>query len=108
MALDTRNETIHSMTRRTALLMPALALGSHALAQGAGPADKPQRGGTLSYAVTAEPPTYDLHQTATFAVMHRLSPHYSTLLAYEPGKYPNIIGDLAQSWTISPDLLTVI
>jgi len=106
MALDTRNETIHSMTRRTALLMPALALGSHALAQGAGATDKPQRGGTLSYAVTAEPPTYDLHQTATFAVMHRLSPHYSTLLAYEPGKYPNIIGDLAQSWTISPDLLT--
>lgn len=92
------------VTRRAALLgLPALALGTASLAQSG---QTPQRGGILSFAVGAEPPTYDLHQTGTFAVMHRLAPHYSTLLAYEPGNYPNIVGDLAESWQISPDLRT--
>ncbi|WP_374441641.1 ABC transporter substrate-binding protein [Stella sp.] len=69
-------------------------------------AETPQRGGTLNWAIIAEPPTYDCHATGTFAVMQRVAPHYSTLLKFEPGKYPNIVGDLAQSWTVSPDSLT--
>ncbi|MFC7555513.1 ABC transporter substrate-binding protein [Pseudoroseomonas wenyumeiae] len=56
--------------------------------------------------MAAEPPTYDLHATGTFAVMHRVAPHYSTLLRYEPGNYPNIVGDVAQSWTVAEDRLT--
>lgn len=91
------------VSRRAVLALPGLALGHATLAQDAGP---PQRGGTLTFAVAAEPPTYDLHQTGTFAVMHRVAPHYSTLLCYEPDKYPTIIGDLAASWTEAPDKLT--
>ena len=92
------------ITRRAALMgIPGLAIGSAALAQSG---QTPQRGGILTFAVGAEPPTYDLHQTGTFAVMHRLAPHYSTLLSYEPGNYPNIVGDLAESWTVAPDLMT--
>ena len=85
------------------LALPALlwAGAGHA----AGP-DEPKRGGTLIYSVAAEPPTYDLTATSTFAVMHRLAPHYSTLLQFEPGNYPNIVGDLAERWTEAPDKLT--
>ena len=94
--------------RRSVLALPALGLmTSPALAQGGGqPAGQPQRGGVLSFAVAAEPPTYDLHATGTFAVMHRVAPHYSTLLRFEPHKYPNIVGDLAASWEVAPDHLT--
>ncbi|MCA3653077.1 MAG: ABC transporter substrate-binding protein, partial [Methylobacterium sp.] len=91
------------VTRRAALALPALGLVSPALAREDGP---PRRGGMLTFAVGAEPPTYDLHQTGTFAVMHRVAPHYSTLLTYEPGNYPNIVGDVAESWTVSPDQKT--
>ena len=90
--------------------MKALTLLSAAVAllalPGAVVAQEPQRGGTLNWAIAAEPPTYDCHGTGTFAVMQRMAPHYSTLLKFEPGNYPNIVGDLAQSWTTSPDNLT--
>ncbi len=88
--------------RRAALSLPALLWAG----PGRGGPDEPKRGGTLVYAIAAEPPTYDLAATSTFAVMHRLAPHYSTLLQYEPGNYPNIVGDLAESWTAAPDGLT--
>jgi peptide/nickel transport system substrate-binding protein len=94
--------TQNDISRRAVLAIPGLgALSGAAYAQGT-----PQRGGILTFAVAAEPPTYDLHQSATFAVMHRVAPHYSTLLCYEPGNYPNIVGDLAASFDIAPDLLT--
>jgi peptide/nickel transport system substrate-binding protein len=91
------------ISRRTMLAIPGLVLGTAALAQTGG---TPQHGGMLTFAVAAEPPTYDLHATGTFAVMHRVSPHYSTLLRYETQNYPNIVGDLAHSWEVSPDFLT--
>ncbi len=92
-----------TLRRRAALALPALlwAGASHA----AGPGE-PKRGGTLIYSIAAEPPTYDLTATSTFASMHRLAPHYSTLLQFEPGNYPHIVGDLAESWTEAPDNLT--
>jgi peptide/nickel transport system substrate-binding protein len=99
-----------SLGRRGVLALPLLGFGAAgALAQGTAQAPgnaTPQRGGILPFAVAAEPPTYDLHATGTFAVMHRLAPHYSTLLRFEPHNYPNIIGDLAQSWEVAPDFLT--
>ncbi|MBR0641381.1 ABC transporter substrate-binding protein [Roseomonas hellenica] len=98
-------EEFSGVSRRTLLALPGLAFSGAALAQSTA-AEAPQRGGILTYAVAAEPPTYDLHQTGTFAVMHRSAPHYSTLLCYEPGNYPNIIGDVAESWTEAPDKLT--
>jgi peptide/nickel transport system substrate-binding protein len=96
------------VSRRAALALPALALSAFgwpglASAQTGG---TPRRGGVLTFAVAAEPPTYDLHATGTFAVMHRVAPHYSTLLRYEPGNYPNIVGDLAESWEAAEDRLT--
>ncbi len=54
------------MPRRAMLAMPLLGAAGTAAAQGPG-AETPRRGGLLTYAVGAEPPTYDLHQTGTFA-----------------------------------------
>jgi peptide/nickel transport system substrate-binding protein len=66
-------------------------------------AEEPKRGGELKVAVTAEPNTLDCHGNATFGVLHHVAPHYSTLLKVDPERYPNLVGDLAASWTVSPD-----
>jgi peptide/nickel transport system substrate-binding protein len=69
-------------------------------------ADTPRRGGELTFVVSAEPPSYDGHKETTFAMIHPVSPHYSLLLKFDPDNYPKVVGDLAASWTISPDNLT--
>ena len=68
--------------------------------------ETPRRGGELVFVVSAEPPSYDGHRETTFAMIHPVSPHYSTLLKFDPDNYPKVVGDLAESWTISPDNLT--
>jgi peptide/nickel transport system substrate-binding protein len=69
-------------------------------------AEEPQRGGTLSFAVSAEPPNYDCHANTSFAFIHPVRPHYNTLLRFVPDSYPEIEGELAASWDISDDGLT--
>jgi peptide/nickel transport system substrate-binding protein len=69
-------------------------------------AQQPKRGGTLQFAISAEAPHYDPHGSDTYATLHFSSPFYSTLLRYNLSKFPQIEGDLAKSWTVSPDKLT--
>ena len=84
----------------SALTLAAVVFCGAAAAQ----ADKPVRGGTIVYSnVYGEPPTYDCHASPSPSSISRLAPHYSTLLAIDGDKYPQVKGDLAQSWTISPD-----
>src|SRR5262245_35911623 len=66
----------------------------------------PKPGGTLVFAVDAEPPNYDCHANFSFVFIHPVIPHYSTLLKFETTNYPQIVGDLAESWSISPDRRT--
>jgi len=66
----------------------------------------PRRGGILEFAVTVEPKDYDCYSNSSFAFLHPIAPHYSTLLKFDPATYPQIIGDLAQSWTVSGDRMT--
>src|SRR5581483_5140973 len=60
----------------------------------------------LTFAISAETPHYDCHGSDTFATLHFASPFYSTLLRFDLDKYPEVQGDLADSWTVSKDLLT--
>ncbi|MBI3503510.1 MAG: ABC transporter substrate-binding protein [Proteobacteria bacterium] len=83
------------------MALQLLAAGMPALA-----ADLPQRGGILTFGVAGEPNTYDCHATNTFAVLHYVAPHYSTLLKFDPDAYPKIVGDIAESWSSSADRLT--
>jgi peptide/nickel transport system substrate-binding protein len=75
------------------------------VAGAAAPADaqQPKRGGTLEFAVSAEPPNYDCHGATSFAFIHPVRPHYNTLLKFDEANYPKVKGDLAQSWTMTPD-----
>src|SRR4030081_1254565 len=69
-------------------------------------AQQPKRGGTLVFAISAETPQYDNHGSDTYATLHFAAPFYSTLLRFNLSKFPDIEGDLAQSWIVAPDLLT--
>ena len=86
--------------RYAALAITLAAMTSPALAQ------TPKSGGTLNFAVSAEPPNYDCHAQSSFAFIHPVRPHYSTLLKFDGPNYPKVTGDLAESWTVSPDGLT--
>ena len=85
------------LVARVAALAAALALALPAAAQA------PQRGGTLVFSITGEPETYDCHASPSIAVLQRVAPHYSTLLKIDPATYPRVVGDVAESWTVSPD-----
>lgn len=90
------------------LVLGLLGVAAFALA-GAGyhaNAQTPKRGGNLNFAISAETPHYDCHASDTYATLHFSSPFYSTLLRYNLKKFPEVEGDLAASWTVSPDKLT--
>ena len=94
---------------RVAVLAGLLAFGVQAWAPGMGWAavpEKPQPGGELTFAVAAEPPSFDGHRETTFAMIHPVAPHYSLLLKFDADNYPKIVGALAESWTVSRDGLT--
>src|SRR5262250_239082 len=82
-----------------------VAIVAAALASPAAAQDKPRYGGELIFAVPSEPPSYDAHREETFGVIHPLAPHYNTLLRPDPNDRlaTKVVGDLAESWTISKD-----
>jgi peptide/nickel transport system substrate-binding protein len=82
-----------------------LALAAFVLVPGA-EAQQPKKGGNLNFAISAETPHYDCHGSDTYATLHFSAPFYSTLLRYNLSKFPEIEGDLAKSWKVTPDLLT--
>lgn len=84
----------------------ALALAGSLVWVGGAAAQTPVRGGTLNFAVVAEPPNYDCHSNTTFGHTHPIAPHYSTLLKFHGARYPDVTGDLAESWTAAPDGLS--
>ena len=70
----------------------------------------PRAGGELTFLVPAEPPSYDAHREETFALIHPAAPHYNTLLRIDPVDKTGtrVVGDLAESWAVSPDKRTYV
>jgi peptide/nickel transport system substrate-binding protein len=68
--------------------------------------EKPRYGGILNVALAGDPPSLDMHQEQTFMVAIPLGPVYNNLIMFDPHHYPQIVGDLAASWTVSEDHLT--
>ena len=66
----------------------------------------PKHGGVLQFAVSVEPNDYDCESNLSFAFLHPIAPHYSTLLKFDAANYPQIVGDVAESWDVSNDGLT--
>jgi peptide/nickel transport system substrate-binding protein len=73
---------------------------------GAAANEPPRKGGELVFVVGAEPPSFDGHRESTFSMLHWTAPHYSLLLKFDPQNSTQIVGDVAESWTVSPDGLT--
>jgi peptide/nickel transport system substrate-binding protein len=103
MAKQSRHHQIHAIAVVLAALLGCLAVADPAKAQ---TSETPRRGGVLLAAIGADAPSLDPHQEQTFATLQPVSPLYSTLLQIDPYSYPNVIGDLATDWKISPDGLT--
>lgn len=67
----------------------------------------PQTGGTLTFAVHAEPPSYDPHRETDPAVLELVAPHYSLLYRVDPSRAAEILPDVAQGQPVfSSDNLT--
>ena len=73
-------------------------------------AARPRAGGTLTFVVPGEPPSYDAHREETFALIHPAAPHYNTLLRIDPfdSSGTRVVGDVAESWTVSSDKRTYV
>ncbi|MDO8506458.1 MAG: ABC transporter substrate-binding protein [Candidatus Limnocylindria bacterium] len=70
--------------------------------------EKPQTGGTLTFIVNAEPPSFDGHRETTFALLHPIAPHYSLLYKFDPNNLTTVIPDVAAEMPqASADKLTV-
>ncbi|OLC55877.1 MAG: hypothetical protein AUH85_08180 [Chloroflexi bacterium 13_1_40CM_4_68_4] len=79
-----------------------------ALPSVAAPGEKPQTGGTLTFVVNAEPPSFDGHRETTFALLHPIAPHYSLLYKFDPDNLTTVIPDVAAGAPqVSADKLTV-
>lgn len=87
------------------LTISVLAAVFMTLASRGDAAEAPRSGGELVFAVGGTPPSYDGHRETTFAMLHPVAPHYSTLLRFDPQNYPKIVGDVAESWQVSKDRL---
>src|SRR5262245_14364462 len=92
---------------RTFRIVVGAILGQACLASTTLAQQEPTRGGTLVVGINSrDPPSYDSHQSTLFPIIHLLTPHYSNLLRIDLSNYPNVVGDLAESWTVSEDLKT--
>ena len=69
-------------------------------------AQTPQRGGTVTFATENEPANLDCLAPGGNSVLYFVGPMYSLLVRYDKEHYPNIVGDLAESWSVSADGLT--
>ncbi len=99
-----RSQTIGATALSITAIAPLLGVFLLLLALPARAGDEqPKHGGTLDFAVTVEPKDYDCDDNTSFAFLHPIAPHYSTLLKFDAANYPQITGDVAQSWTVSPD-----
>ncbi|MDQ2951819.1 MAG: ABC transporter substrate-binding protein, partial [Chloroflexota bacterium] len=97
-----------------ALLLAACSQGAQPVSSGSPAAsaaggEKPQSGGTLTFIVNAEPPSFDGHRETTFALLHPIAPHYSLLFKFDPNDLTKVIPDVAASApTASADKLSVV
>ena len=97
-----------TFAKRAIAITVTLAAVLSFLAPAAGPAlaQTPKKGGVLNFAVVASPPSYDCHAEITFGAIHPIAPHYSLLLKVDGSKFPKLAGDLAETWSGTPDGLS--
>lgn len=100
------NTMCQTIDRRAVLKTAASALALAALTD-PGSAQTPKSGGTLLLSNGGDPPTLDMHQSATYLTEFVGSPCYSTLLRIDPNDISKVVPDLAQKYEISSDAKTI-
>ncbi len=103
------NRQIAAISVTLALLLAACtpAPKGNAPTQSGSAAEQPQPGGTLTFIVNAEPPSFDGHRETTFALLHPIAPHYSTLYKFDPSDLTKVVADVAAAMPeVSADKLT--
>lgn len=85
------------------------AVAGLAVIGGAGPiwAQAPAQGGTLSYNIESDPPNFDMIANTTSRVLDSVGGCYNGLVRYDPLNPQKIIGDLAKSWEVAEDGLSI-
>ncbi|MBI2906278.1 MAG: ABC transporter substrate-binding protein [Chloroflexi bacterium] len=68
--------------------------------------NEPRYGGMLNISHAADPVSYDPVQETSVASMSLIIPNYSGIVQHDPLQPTKVVGDLAQSWEMSPDGLT--
>ena len=97
---------ILSMDRRELLKAGASGLIAATLPAAAW-GQTPKSGGTLLLSSGGDPPTLDMHQSATYLTEFVGSPCFSTLLRIDPTDINKLIPDLAEKYEVSPDGMMV-
>lgn len=82
---------------------PAAPAGAAAGPKPTADAGPPRTGGELIFTVNADPPSWDIHQESTWATLFPTQGHYNLLVRFSQSDYPNIVPEVAESWTVSPD-----
>ena len=98
--------SIFSMDRRAVLKASAGGLVAAALPAVAW-GQTPKSGGTLLLSSGGDPPTLDMHQSATYLTEFVGSPCYSTLLRIDSTDINKLVPDLAEKYEVSSDGMTV-
>ena len=94
-----------SMNRRAALKAGASGLAAATMLPSVSwsQTKSPKSGGTLLLSNGGDPPTLDMHQSATYLTEFVGSPCYSTLLRIDPTDINKLVPDLAEKYEVSPD-----
>ena len=81
--------------------------GTGAPTSSGGAAGSPRAGGTLTFIVASEPPSFDGHKETSYALLHPFAPFYSLLYRFDPNDLTKIIPDVAAELPqLSADKLT--
>ena len=91
--------------RPTATTRPAATPESTATAAPQAAPDFPNArlGGTLKLATGGDPPTWDGLRESTGQTHDPLMPNYDQLVMFDPNNLDEIVGQVAESWTVSDD-----
>ena len=65
--------------------------------------DEPKYGGFLTWALSDDPPSFDLSRESTTAMQAATAPNYDFLIQFDPLDENKVIGDLAEKWDLSQD-----
>lgn len=104
---STRSRESNAVSRRAVLKSGAGLAAAAAIYPSGTWAEAPKRGGTLRVSNGGDPPTLDMHQSATYLTEFLGAPCYSTLLRIDPKDVNKLIPDLAEKYDVSADGITL-